>query len=163
MTLLVLRGAVIARCGIGGLVDFGEVEAEVWSDVGVELIDATVDDGDADAFAHGGVPGAVNGTAGYVVAVASDLLDCPGLRCLVEGVVRRWWGRRWWGECGGEGAVRGKFPDWNTGCGGLRRSIDANRCGSAFNTEAMCRNDAVVEDVCDIGQRCEAAQCHGVV
>ena len=50
-------------------------------------VDAAVDDGDADAFAHGGVPRAVRGAAGDVVAVAADLLDGPALRGVVVGVV----------------------------------------------------------------------------
>ena len=80
VAVLVLRGAVVAGAGVGGLVDFGEIEGEVGGDVGVGLVDAAVDDGDADAFAHGGVPGAVRGAAGNVVAVAADLLDGPALR-----------------------------------------------------------------------------------
>ena len=108
VALLVLRGAVVAGAGVGGLVDFGEVEGEVGGDVGVGLVDAAVDDGDADAFAHGGVPGTVRGAAGNVVAVAADLLDGPALRGVgVVGVVGRWgrWGR-WWRGKERDGVVR---------------------------------------------------------
>ena len=89
---LILGGAVIAGGWVGGLVDFSEVEGEVGGYVGMGLVDAAVDDGDADAFAHGGVPGAVRGAAGDVVAVAADLLDGPALggvcsRCRMAGAV----------------------------------------------------------------------------
>ena len=75
--------------GVGKAVrfDLGEVEGEVGSDVGVGLVDTAVDDGDADAFAHGGVPRATRGAAGDVVAVAADLLDGPALGGGVVGVV----------------------------------------------------------------------------
>ncbi len=99
MALLVLRGAVVAGGGVGGLVDFGEVESEIGGDVGVVFVDAAVEDGDADAFPHGGVPGPVRGGAGDVFAVASYLLDCPSLRGVgvVDVVGRRWWREGWWG------------------------------------------------------------------
>jgi hypothetical protein len=42
-------------------------------------VDAAIDDGDANALAHGGVPGTVRGGAGDVVSVAADLLDGPSL------------------------------------------------------------------------------------
>ena len=90
VALLILGGAVVAGTGVGGLVDFGEVECEVGGDIGVGCVDAAVDDGDADAFAHGGVPGAVRGCAGDVVSVAADLLDGPSL-----------WGRGVVGVVGG--------------------------------------------------------------
>src|SRR5277367_6008858 len=87
VTGLVLRGAVVAGAGVGGLVDFCEIEGEIWGDVGVGLVDAAVDDGDADAAPHGDVPGTVRGATGDVVAVASDLLDGPALRGGVVGIV----------------------------------------------------------------------------
>ena len=49
-----------------GLVDFGEVEGEVGGDVGVGGVDAAVEDGDADACAHGGVPGPWAGPPGML-------------------------------------------------------------------------------------------------
>ncbi len=49
-------------------------------------VDAAVEDGDADAFADGGVPGAVRRAAGDVVAVAACLADGPALGGVVVGV-----------------------------------------------------------------------------
>jgi hypothetical protein len=79
----------------------------------VGLVDAAVDDGDADAFAHGGVPWTVGGAAGDVVAIAADLLDGPSLGGVgVVGVVWRGRGRGWkGGRCGEDGAVGGESDD----------------------------------------------------
>ena len=103
---LVLRCAVVAGCGISGLVDLGQVEGEIWGDVGVRLVDAAVEDGDADAASHGGVPWTVRGASGDVRSVAADLLDGPTLRGGVVGVV----GWRWCDDRRllGEGAVGGE-------------------------------------------------------
>ena len=130
VALLVLRGAVVAGAGVGGLVDFGEVEGEIGGDVGMGLVDAAVDDGDADAFAHGGVPGAVRRAAGDVVAVAADLLDGPSLRGGVVGVV----GWRWRGVGREGGVVRigpwvGSLPIGVDGAGGLSGCVDAGGGG----------------------------------
>ena len=95
----------LGRCG---LIDFAEVEGEVGGDVGVGGVDAAVEDGDADAFAHGGVPGASGGAAGDVVAVAAYLTDGPALggvcsRCRRVALVRRRTtlkvGMRGWAGC----------------------------------------------------------------
>ena len=94
---LVLGGAVVAGAGVGGLVDLGEVEGEIGGDVRVGGIDAAVEDGDANAFALGDVPGAVRGAAGDVVAVTSNLLDGPSLGRGVVGVVRGWLVAEDWG------------------------------------------------------------------
>ena len=90
MALLVLRGAIVAGTGVGGLVDLSEIEREVGGDIGMGLVDTAVDDGDADTLAHGGVPWAVRGTARDIVAVAAYLFDCPALGSCVVGVVGRW-------------------------------------------------------------------------
>ena len=92
MTLLVLRTAVVAgtgkACG-GRLIDFGEVEGEIGSDVWVEAIDSAVEDGDANACSHGGVPWAVDWATGDACAEPSGLKDSPLLRRRrVVGVVR---------------------------------------------------------------------------
>ena len=128
MALLILRGAVVAGAGVGGGVDFGEVEGEVGGDVGVGGVDAAVENGDADAFALGDVPGAVRGAAGDVVAVAADLLDGPAL---VVGCRRRC--RRWsWG--------------WTASADG-----DAEGVWGEPEVEVLGGDDAVMEDVLDVG------------
>ena len=91
-------------------------------------VDAAVEDGDADAFAHGGVPGAVSGAAGNVVAVAADLLDSPTLRSGVVGVVWRWGRgcrRKRRGGSGEDGAVGGESADRVGGAGRLSGSINS--------------------------------------
>ena len=95
MAGLVLRSAVVADGREGGLVDFREVEGEVGGYVWMSLVDAAVDDCNTDALAHGGVPGAVRGASGDIVAVAAHLLYGPALRGVVVGVVGWEWG--WWG------------------------------------------------------------------
>ena len=112
VAFLVLGSAVVAGAGVGGLIDLGEIEGEVGGDVGVGLVDAAVDDGDADAFAHGGVPGSVGRAAGDVVAVAADLLDGPALRGGVVGVVWRWRRSGWDGRrIGDDWAVGGESAE----------------------------------------------------
>ncbi len=124
VALLVLRGAVVAGAGKVGLSDFAEVEGEVRDDVWMGGVDAAVDDGDADAFTHGGVPWAGAGAAGDVIAVSADLLDGPALRGGgVEGVV-------------GLGGVDDDAE------GGVRDGLGA---------EKACGDDAVVGDVVDVG------------
>ena len=171
VALLVLRGAVVAGAGVGGLVDLAEVEGEVGGDVGVGGVDAAVENGDADAFAGGGVPWAVRGATGDVVAVAADLLDGPALRGGgVEGVVcRRGWRRRRGGECDGfevDGAVGGQFADGGAG-GGRGGAVDgADRCDGAdvvLDLEAVRGEDAVVQDVGDAGLGGQEAEGGGVV
>ena len=83
MALLVLRRAVVAGAGHGCLVDFGEIEDEVGSDVGMVLVDAAVEDGNADASAFRGVPRAGGGTAGNGFAVAAREDGGPALRGLI--------------------------------------------------------------------------------
>ncbi len=94
MAGLVLRSAIVAGGWVSRLVDFGEVEAEVGGYVWMGLVYAAIDDGDAYALTHGGVPWAVGRASGDVVAVAADLLDSPALRGGVVGVVARDWCRR---------------------------------------------------------------------
>ena len=169
MSLLVLRGAVIAGAGVGGLVDFGEVQGEIGGDVGMGLVDAAVDDGDADAFAHGGVPWSVRGAAGDVVAVAADLLDGPSLRCVgVVGVVgwRRW--RGWWRgkgrRCGDDGTVGGEPADGGGRVG--RLSGDADAGGGrhdALEAQAVGGDDTIVQDEVDVRLGGQAAKRTGVV
>jgi len=128
MALLVLWGAVVAGTGKVGLIDFAEVEGEVGSDVRVGGVDATVDDGDADSFAHGGIPWAAGGAAGSIAAVSSHLPDSPALWRVIEGVV-------------GQGCV----------------DDDAEgRVLDGLCTEVGSGDDAVVEDVFDVGLSAEA-------
>ena len=100
VTLLILGAAVVAGAGVCALVDFGKVKGQIWGDIRVGSVDAAVEDGNADAFAHGGIPRAVCRCAGGVISVAANLLDGPSLRSGgVVGVVggRSWRrsGRRW--------------------------------------------------------------------
>ncbi len=74
-------------------------------------VDAAVENCDADAFAGGGVPWAVGGAAGDVVAVAAYLADGPALRRVVIGV---WIGG---GRLIGVSGVSGVWP--NTGTDGM--------------------------------------------
>ena len=115
--------------GVGGLVDFAEIEGEVGGNVGVGLVDAAVDDGDADAFAHGGVPWAVGWTAGDVVAIAADLLDGPVLR----GGGRRC--RRAGGGGGGGGADDWGYRRWGRGwaVAGRKRGV------GGLSSGCLCR------------------------
>jgi hypothetical protein len=142
VALLVLRGAVVAgtgQTGLWGLVDLGEVEAEVGGDVGVVLVDAAVEDGDADAGSEGLVPGAVGGAAGDVGAVSAGLDYGPVLRGAgVVGVVRR--------------------SDGWRGCG------DSDERGEdGVEDEVVGGDDAVVDDVLDGGLGAEGGEGGGVV
>jgi hypothetical protein len=150
VALLVLRGGVVAWAGQagGGLVDLGEVEGEVGGDVGVVLVDAGVQNGDADACAQGGVPGTGGGAAGDVGAVASGLADGPALRGGVVGVIwggrrgrrRRWWWGRWW--WGGDADGGGDYGAEDERVGG---------------------DDAVVDDELDVGLGAEGCDGCGFI
>ena len=137
---LILRGAVVAwagQAGLGGLVDLREIEGEVGCEIGVGGVDSAIENSDADAVAHGGVPRASGWAAGDVVAVASDLADCPALRAGVEGV---------------EGELRAGWSD-DDAEGGLRNWAQDEVAGG---------DDTVVQDVLDVGQGGEAAEGGGV-
>ena len=127
MALLVLGTAIVAGAGVSALVNFSDVESQIRGEIGMGLVDAAVDDGDADAFTHGGVPGAVPGGAGGVVSVAADLLDGPALwGGGVVGIVGRGWGRRWrrkndWSG-GDDRATGGESPYDRRGWGERLRS-----------------------------------------
>jgi hypothetical protein len=166
---LILRGAVVAgagETGVGGLIDLTEVEGEVGGEVGVGGVDSAIQNGDAGAFAHGGVPGAVCGATGDVVSVAADLTTCPALWGGVEGVVRLggWRGWRWRsGNGGGVGCVLGA-GDGADGVQVDRAGDDGEvrACGWCED-EAAGGDDAVVEDVFDVGLGGEAVEGGGVV
>jgi hypothetical protein len=140
VALLILRGAVVAGAGEAGLralVDLGEIESEVRRKVGMGGIDTAVEDGNAYSFADGGVPGAVYGTAGNIVPVATDLTDSPTLGRVVVGV-------------GGGGRVARADDDGEGGGKGL--------FGSGAEEETVSGDEPVVQDVFDVGLEGELAE-----
>jgi hypothetical protein len=163
VALLVLRGAIVAGRGVGGLINFGEVQGEVGGDVGVSFVDAAVEDGNADAFAHGDVPGTVGRGARDVVAVASYLLDGPTLRGVgVVGVVGRWRGWRRWGD-GMNWAVGGQSTYGRAGVGCLGSGAAFRSRGDELGAELVCGDDAVVKNGYYIWLDGEAAHGSGIV
>ena len=140
VALLVLRGAVVAGAGEGGLVDFGEVEGEVWGDVGVGGVDAAVEDGDADAGADGGVPGPVAGPPGTCGAEAAGLDGRPSPA----------------GSCRGVGGVCRVSVEMMTG------AVDGIG-GAVWEVLRAWAVTAVVEDDVDVGLGGEAGEVGGVV
>ena len=80
VAVLVLRRAVVARAGIVGLINLAQIQREVRRDVGVRLVDAAIENGDANTVSHGSVPRAVRRSSGDVASVASHLADGPSLR-----------------------------------------------------------------------------------
>lgn len=126
------------------------------------LVDAAVDDGDANAFALGGIPWAVCGAAGDVVAKAADLLNGPALGSGVEGVVG--WRCGDDGRRGEDGTVGGEFANGGEWGGGLSGAVDADGGRiERLETKALGSDDAIVEDVVDVGLGGEMAECGGVI
>jgi len=122
----------------------------------VILVDAAVEDGDADACSHGGVPGAVGGATGDAGAEAAGFEDGPGLRSGgVVGVVGGdgGWGWGWSWRGGRVGAGVGVGVGWR-GCAGG----DSDGGGEdGAKDEGVCGEDAVVDDELDVGSARRAA------
>ena len=155
VALLILRRAVVAgagqACG-GGLIYLGHVEGEVGRDVRVKRVDSAVEDGDANACAHGGVPWAVGGTTWDASAEASGLQDGPGLRSggVVSVVGGGCWGGGWgwnWSRCG---------------CGCADGDPDGGGKDGAED-EGVGGEDAVVDDELDVGVGAQGGDGGGFV
>ena len=159
MTLLILGTTVITGAGVCGLVDLGEVEGEVGGEVGVRVVDAAVDDCDANALAHGGIPGPVRGAAGDVISVASDLLDSPSLGSGgVVGVVGGRCLRRWrrGGNWKGGGSGRDGTVSWEAADGGgrqerLHSAVYVRGDWQRPESKTECGDDPVVKNITYVG------------
>jgi hypothetical protein len=153
--------------GEGGLVNFRQVESEVRGYVGVVLVDAAVEDGDANAFAHGDVPWSMGGAAGNSVTVSADLLDGPPLRRRgvvgVKGSGRHFAGGndRTKGIAGAEGqrTWSGRKRD---GLGDEKALFTGGRGGWKLDLETVYADVAVVDHGLDVGESAEPGEGGGV-
>jgi len=133
-------------------------------------VDAAVEDGDTDAFAGGGVPRAMGGSAGDVIAVTAYLLDGPTLRGGgVVGVVGAGWWWRWcWGGWSDDGVLRRVLAVRRAdgvNAGGFLAVDDYGEAGldDGMDEEMVSGDDAVVDDVFDVGLRSQLVHDGGVV